>query len=127
MYPYKIADYKYIMLTDPIDIGQLDYTKQIQGESAGVHLNHNKSYFFTKMGRCDAVVCWVDYDITNDGSMLVKSYRNGKFPHHAKVGIKFLSEPVEVNITTPPIFELHVEASFTYGSSDFSFQFSVHC
>lgn len=121
MYPYKIAEYRYKLLTEPCEIGELNYLRSEELRDQSVSRSVNCS--FVSSGRCDAVVVWSDYSINESGALSVLCCENKVFAYHAKVSIKFFSAPVEIETISE--HDLHVDTTFIYGASDFSYNFLV--
>jgi hypothetical protein len=177
LFPYKPADYRYQLLTEPACIGLLDYQARAgteagtgagagtgTGAGAGVgteaevgtgaepeavgevgsRVANTVDLAFTRGGRCDAVLTWVDYDLSpaptptpgagpGAARVSVAHCSGGRFLHHAKASVKFFEKSFDIDIGTakgggagaPAAATLRVEAGFEYGASDFSYSFSV--
>lgn len=138
MYPYKIGEYKYSLLTDPIEIGGFDYYAESYSDEVGYDRENVVTAAFKRSGRCDAVVIWVDYDLTKDRSISLNCYARGMFSYHTKVSIKFFESPVDIALRRSSLVEEHsdtvldhcmrhlvVKTNFSYGDSDSSYQFSI--
>jgi hypothetical protein len=58
-FPYKLASYRKRLLTKPMAVSTLDYTRVASDIEESV-----REARFVCDGRCDAVAIWVDYDLT---------------------------------------------------------------
>ena len=138
LYPYKITEYEHVLLSSPMEIGRLDYHCECPSSTSVI--SKTDTCLFTCNGSCDGILIWVDYDITPDGSIKVKSYENGSFFSQAKVSVKFFETPVSINLDNKDgprtdrnrdccdnsiYSKLCVRTSFEYGASDFSYTFWV--
>jgi hypothetical protein len=123
MYPYKIGDYEYELLSKPIVLGVIDYVNpMVPGVDA---LQSHSENPLLGGGRCDAVAVWVDYDLDIAGDICIRQCADGKFLHYSKINIKFFESPTEVSAADAPSARLECTSRFEYGSSDFEVFFEL--
>lgn len=112
-FPYKMGCYRKTLLTEPVCVAVLDYAGDaVDGEGISVS-SLQKMPVIVSSGRCDCLVMWVDYDIS-DGNIM--SFWDGvDFPSYLKTSVKFLENPIVV-ASGNSVVEL--KSSFNYGNSE---------
>ena len=142
LYPYKIGDYEYQLLSDPVELATINYN--VSEADTGQILGMDTDIRFKKEGFCDAVAIWVDYDLTDDcvDDTCIKSLReHDRFVHYSKLSVKFFPRRVEVKaISSSAVAEsaagdgsslksfdkrIHAVTTFEHGNSDFNYNFEV--
>jgi hypothetical protein len=111
-FPYKMGCYKKTLLAEPVCIAVLDYASEATDE-AGVLLSPIVSMPATvTSGRCDCVVLWVDYVISDDN--VLQFWDGSDFPPYVKTSVKFFGLPIEVGVNSV----IQCKSSFSYGDSE---------
>jgi hypothetical protein len=131
LYPYKIGEYEYQLLSDPVEIATITYSAS-QTDSGQI-LGNDIKILFKQEGRCDALAIWADYDLSEDSSgPRIKHLRDyDRFVHYSKLSVKFFPRRLEVkrvsSFECDKTFDkfIHVATTYDYGNLDFKFNFDV--
>ena len=134
MFPYKLGNYRHKLLTKPSVLTSLDYTLPMADEGI-IAADNAKKVPVVLAGRADAVVIWVDYQLSADSPDNCLRGWNGVssasasaslseanlFPNYLTVNLRFLPDAVSV------VEEqwLNQAVEFVVGSSDFKYTFNV--
>ena len=134
--PYKLADYRKKLLSHPVILQKMDFTKPVR------NLEHTTSVVpIIRAGRADCVAIWVDYDLTGETLFENGVHRlapgwektylehfsstsvnpNPDFPAHLKVNIRLFQDAPTVDES----YRLKADSAFAVGSSDFEYEFDL--
>lgn len=100
LYPYKLASYQKTLLSEPVTLGVLHYNTAIGASPAdsrvdlGSGASASSALPIVQAGKCDAVVIWVDYELTDSHSLCAWDGRD--FPIYLTVNVKFFAAPQQV-------------------------------
>lgn len=98
LYPYKLASYQKTLLSEPVTLGALHYNSISSTDVATNDLSTGEhaasALSIVRAGRCDAVVVWVDYELTDSHS--VRAWSGEDFPNYLTVNVKFFKDSKSV-------------------------------
>ena len=125
LYPYKLASYQKTLLSEPTTLGVLHFnpSNSTSINDARADLSSGEiavsSLKIVRAGRCDAVVIWVDYELSDKHS--IHAWNGQDFPIYLTANVKFFAEPREVQSGEAVRSEVHLDAS----KVDFVYDFSL--
>lgn len=99
LYPYKLGNYRKILLAKPQRVCEIDYVNKMKD------INETCLFPTTISGRCDAVMIWVDYGLYHDeqNEIMLNFYRIQNsgvedFPLYYYPNIIFLKDSIDVTM-----------------------------
>lgn len=101
LYPYKLSAYRKKLLSEPISLGVLHYdTASAAHRDTSVDLSHHEAMYsamkITHAGSCDAVVLWVDYELSDHHH--INQWNGYDFPIYLTANVKFFPLPRAVQV-----------------------------
>ena len=123
-YPYKLGNYQKTLLTTPVCIGTLDYSKSLaELQSTGINNEISCPIISDAEAECHFVAIWIDYQLTVDEESVLHMYSDtsNDFPIYSAQCIKYFPQAVKVN----SINSLQAKLIFNYGDSDFTYDFAI--
>lgn len=125
LYPYKLASYQKTLLSAPTTLGVLHYNPNSPSSlgDCRADLSSGEAVASTlqiaQEGRCDAVVIWVDYELSDSHS--IHAWDGHDFPVYLTVNVKYFAEPRVVQVGEVVRSRVHLDASKT----EFVYEFAL--
>lgn len=125
LYPYKLASYQKTLLSAPTTLGVLHYNPHSPSSASDTRADlstgqsASSSLQIVRAGRCDAVVIWVDYELSETHS--IHAWNGQDFPNYLTLNVKFFAEPRAVQLGEMLASQVHLDAS----KVDFVYDFAL--
>lgn len=123
LYPYKLASYQKTLLSEPVTLGVLHFNNPTTSSAATDDLSSGaciaSALNIMRAGRCDAVVIWVDYELTDSHS--VRAWSGEDFPNYLTVNVKFFADSKSVQAGNIIVGDIRLDGS----KGDFVFGFEL--